>query len=156
MLLLQALDNLEDEVVLMVEGFHYMADFLLTLDVAVVIALGHQPVLGRLAVLRHHYHRCSICSLRGKKQIQKYQGIGVKWMCDQPDIANNSDNDDDCLNNNKPPTPHTCCHPIRHPLSHCQSFISNLIDIDNDRVVMVTFGEAKMDPKQVFEIVSIG
>ena len=90
-----ALHNLQDDCILVIKVIHDIAGFFLALDVAVIIALGHQPVLGRLAVLRHHYHRRGICSLRGKKQVEQYQRIGIKWMCKQPDIANNPDNDDD-------------------------------------------------------------
>src|SRR5260221_11454939 len=54
---LHAFDNLHDDHILVVEVLHDVAGFPFALGVAVVVALCHDAVLGRLAVLRHHYYR---------------------------------------------------------------------------------------------------
>jgi len=51
-LLFKAFHDLEDEVVLVVEMIHDMADFLLALDVGLVVVLGGKAVFLGLAVLR--------------------------------------------------------------------------------------------------------
>jgi len=52
MLLLETLHDLGDEVVLVVEMIHDVADFLLALDVGLVVVLGGKAVFLGLAVLR--------------------------------------------------------------------------------------------------------
>ena len=69
-LCIHTLKDLQDDCILVVQMLHDVADFLFTLDVAVVIALGHQAIFRSLAVLGHHHERGRICRLETQGQIQ--------------------------------------------------------------------------------------
>src|SRR5713226_4568462 len=132
---------------------HDIADLYFTLDVTVVITLGHQTVLRGLAVLGHHHERRGECRLKAQGEIQQYEWIGIPGQvpqldkCEKDNVRCYPQSQNNALDDDEAPTTNGSTHCISNPIPCRQPFISYFIHIHDGRMIVLELGKLDMQSR---------
>src|SRR5271166_1064876 len=128
------MQDVDHHLVLLLEMMHYRLDLFLSLYIDLVVVFGVEPVLGGLAVLRHHDDRGGVGGLKTQRQVEQDERVWVPAVDISGNVQRHPQGEKYRLDDNKRPAAHDRRKAVRDALAEGELF--NLVDIDDRAMVM--------------------
>src|SRR5262249_9543555 len=142
-------DGIEDQTVLVLEMVHHDLQFLLGLQVDLVVVLRHETVFFRLPVLAHHHDRTRVRGLKAQHQVEQDEGVGIPRLDrpgvldlgeDQINVDRDPEQENGALDQDEGPAADHQRDPVRDALTEAELLFVLGDDVSDRRMIMLVVG----------------